>query len=94
MLEIQKMITLSTAHITEQTAKLLDKEPEKNNMTISVYKKSEYGWFLPIESIDYNTAAIPEDLKKVIAFAKDHGCSWLCLDCDGPILDYLDTYKW
>lgn len=94
MLEIQKMIILSTAHITEQTAKLLDKEPEENSMTISVYKKSEYGWFLPIENISYDTAAVPEDLKKVIAFAKDHGCSWLCLDCDGPILEYLDTYKW
>lgn len=93
MLEIQKMITLSTAHITEQTAKLLDKEPEENNMAISVYKKSEYGWFLPIESISYDTVPF-QDLKKVIEFAKDHGCSWLCLDCDGPMLEYLDTYKW
>ena len=85
MLEIQKIMTLSTAHIKEQTAKFLDK---------SAYKKSEYGWFLPIEDRSYDTTTIPEDLKKVIEFAKDHGCSWLCLDRDGPILDYLDTYEW
>ena len=99
-MEISKMLTVSTAHITEGTAELLDND----RLDIIVYPKDEYGWFITFEeniANCYNSdknksnySYVPKDLLKLLMFAKDLGCDWLCLDRDGDILDYLDTYDW
>ncbi len=96
-LEITSILTLSTVHVSEKTREMLDEEPETNTMTLSVYQKSDYGWFVYIpddvakglESKD----GIPEDLKACVTLAIEHGCSILCLDCDGPELDALAKYE-
>jgi len=48
-LEISKMLTLSTAHIQENTAKFLS---DSSNRDLVVYEKSEYGWFINLEVED------------------------------------------
>lgn len=92
-MEISKMLTLSTAHITKETAEALDNEVFAGCPYLVVYQKDDYGWFvyLPskIEKID-----IPHDLKKCMLFAKDLGCDWLCLDANGEVLKYLHIYNW
>lgn len=90
-MEISKMLTISTAHITKETAEWLD---EKD--ILIVYKKSDYGWFILVSDWDdvVETEEIPEDLRKILRFADDLDCRWLCLDCDGDILSYLDVYNW
>ena len=97
--DIAKMITLSTTHITEDTAGRLDNEPDTNALGLTIYKKANYGWFLYIS--DYvktdilnDTASLPDDLKLCLKTAIDNNCEWLCLDCDGPEYDKLPKYNW
>ena len=96
MLKIEKIITLSTAHITLETEKKLSKEPYTNNMQLAVYDKAEYGFFIFIPN-NYNVndnANIPNDLKKCMKIAIKNECNWLCLDCDGQEIEDLEKYIW
>ena len=92
MLPISKMITLSTAHITEETNQLLSKAADNTitNFSITVYKKDEYGYFIYIS--DDTTNTLPSDLTDLIIFAKELDCEILCLDRDGEILPFLKKY--
>lgn len=89
---IDKMMTLSTAHISEETAHLLDDERAATKWGLIVYNKSVYGWFLNLGFDELFN--IPMDLLKCINYALDHGCSWLCLDRDGDTTLELPTYDW
>ena len=52
-MDITKVLTISTAHITEETDRKLQDESEVNNMCISVYDKAEYDiGFTSIHLID------------------------------------------
>ena len=93
-LEIGKMLTLSTAHITSKTADRLDKDPDDNNLGICVYPKSDYGWYISITETLANTDDLPKDLACVMKFALFMGCETLCLDCDGEVCNFLPTYEW
>lgn len=90
-MEINKMLTVSTGHISKETAELLDKD---NIYGLVVYQKDEYGWFIFLSEEDDYYAGIPDELLKLIKFAKDLGCSWLCLDRDGDVLEYLEVFDW
>ena len=97
-MEITKMLTLSTAHITQNTCKRLETDPDDNNLGLSVYKKADYGFFIYLPAEDeklpshYNS--LPEDLYMCLFFAHELGCEILCFDCDGPIEPFLQTYEW
>lgn len=93
-LEISKMLTISTAHLTYTTAhRILAVK------SIVAYKKDIYGYFIHIdvdngvEEID-DAADIPDDLKAAMKYALKNGCEWLCVDRDGPAVDELPTYDW
>jgi len=92
-MEITKMLTISTAHITKETADLLNIEPDNDNMQLSVYNKADFGWFIYV-NIDLDNRNIPDDLRRCLDLAKDNDCNWLCLDCDGEVVDGLDVYEW
>lgn len=97
MIEFEKLLTLSTAHICKETADKLDADPETNCLGLCVYSKANYGWFIyDIAQLPYNKEfeELPEDLANVIRFAHDLGVNILCLDCDGEELPYLKTYTW
>jgi hypothetical protein len=94
--EIEKMITLSTGHIQASTAEYLNQDYHDTNLV--VYEKDEFGWFISLDS-EYipemlKTLETPADLAQVIAYALDHGCTWLALDVDGQELEELPTYEW
>jgi len=97
-LEIDKMLTLSTAHITKETADLLEREVTYglNNVDLAIYNKSEYGWFVFANDSDYKLEdlKIPKDLLDCCILARKNNCKWLCLDCDGLIVPGLKTYDW
>lgn len=109
MLEIHKMLTLSTAHITPETANQLDEylgyfaeedpnhrpaeEPEQQFEGLAVYPKAEYGWFIYIGHAD-GAEGLPADLAYLIGFTQQQGCLWLCLDRDGDVVDDLISYEW
>ena len=101
-MEISKILTISTAHITEETAKFIDNVCEDNNLSnLVVYNKSakyiggtaQYGWFIycNVALPDLN---VPKDLLKIMCFTRDNNCDWLCLDRDGEVVDGLDEYEW
>jgi len=95
-MEISKMLTLSTAHITRETAEALGSPPSDHTHEwlewFSYYDKADYGWWIPTNSAELKQ--LPPDLAACIRFAKSNGCDWLCLDCDGPIENCLPTYEW
>lgn len=104
--EITKMMTISTRHVTNETAVLLnaiaDEYPNADAPT--VYKKGEFGWliFVPNDylyctderDIKEKYEDIPEDLHEVMLEAYGRNCRWLCLDGDGPVVDKLAKYDW
>lgn len=93
MLEITKMLTLSTAHITDKTKDWLkNKSPD----AFEKYLRGEFGWFIFIcvEDIDEYLAEVPSDLEQVLRFAAAHGCVWVCLDIDGDTVKQLPVYNW
>ena len=92
-MEITKMLTISTAHVSNETAELLDID---DILGVVLYPKDDYGWFIHIDEDfmnDYEDE-IPKELFKLMKFTKDIGCDWLCLDSDGEVLEYLDVYEW
>ena len=91
-MEISKMLTISTAHISEETARLLDIEPDNDNMQLTVYNKADFGWFVYVSEY-FEDCDIPDDLRKCLELAKENNCTWLCLDCDAEIVDGLDFYE-
>lgn len=100
-LEIRKVLGLSTGHVTEKTCNLLNREPEENNLCLSVYP-FEYGYFVFIgglqiecDKIVYDDAPmdLPKDLEDCIKLALKNSCEWLQLDCDAGETELLQTYE-
>lgn len=103
MLDITKMLTISTGHIKEETAKLLEDPKDKIVDLPAYYPKDEFGWFIYInKNLIYETENgtkdlfpnVPDDLMDCMREAWANNCEWLCLDCDGPIEPELETYEW
>ena len=96
-MEITKMLTMSTMHIKESTAELLNKEPETNTLGLCVYPKCDFGYYITIDEYAVKQASeeeFPEDLSNLIIFAHDLDCKTLCLDCDAEVIPYLNKYDW
>ena len=97
-MEIAKMLVLSTAHIKEETSLLLEREPNENRLGLSVYEKAEFGfWIYVPENLQehfLDKEHLPADLWQCLELAHKNDCRWLCLDCDGPVEEELETYEW
>lgn len=95
-MEISKMLTISTAQITEQTAKELDVAIGKADSSIDlcIYEKKNYGFFVHIPEDWEDGREIPADLMDCIRLAVVNDCRWLCLDRDGEIINELRVYEW
>lgn len=93
-MEICKMLTISTIHISRETSNMLDEDL----LPVTEFKKGNYGWFIfcPENLIVFynNGKDIPDDLWKCMLFACEKSCSWLCLDCDGNEVAELPVYIW
>lgn len=83
-MEISKMLTISTAHISQETVKFI------NNNNIASFS-GEYAWIIYTKD---NTEILPNDLKEAVRIANNKKCDWLRLDCDGEILNNLKQFEW
>lgn len=101
-MEITKMLTISTAHISRGTANFLHEVCKNSDLSkLIVYDESlkyndcteEYGWFIYC-NVDLPDLDVPEDLLKAMCFTRDNNCDWLCLDRDAKSVDGLDKYEW
>lgn len=89
-LEIASMLTISTAHISEETAALMSKAAEAWYPGMpSLYEKGRYGFLVFVSPDEFdpgNAGGCPEDLFACMKLAYQKGCEWLCLDRDGAVL--------
>lgn len=91
MLPITKVLELSTQHISEVTAGLLNTSMISG---ISVYHKEEYGWFIYVSPEEEENEQIPDDLNEVLKFSRSNDCSWIMLDRDYDTIKELPTFEW
>lgn len=89
--EIESIIVLSTAHITQETAEAFELE----HLPFTVWK-CEYGFVVSARNFetDQFKPSIPEDLAAVQVLARDNGCRYIMLDRDGPTVEELSTFDW
>jgi hypothetical protein len=90
--EFQKVLTVSTAHITEADRRLLE-DPFCEILKADFY----YGWFVWVdEPIIYEEAEtdFSEAFVKLLNYAHKLKCNWIQLDCDGPTYSDLQTFNW
>lgn len=99
-LEIAKMLTTSTSHITRKTAGLLnDICNYKVESDLIIYPKRDIrdysGWFIYC-NVGKPGLDVPKDLMQLMCFTSDSGCDWLCLDRDGEIINnkFFEIYEW
>lgn len=90
-LEIEPMLTISTGHITKDTADAFDAKMGDDGIP-AFFPKGDYGWFVFVP--DQIEPECPADLASLLRFAKEKGCTWLVLDCDAEQVDGLPTYDW
>ena len=86
-LEFGKYIVLSTSHIPEDTA---------DRLTWDGSTSDEYGWWLyvPEENNDENDGPDYMALNPLFDLARKHGCFYIRLDSDGPVVAGLEVYSW
>ena len=100
--EISQMLTISSAHVSLDTRELLDKVVDDTCYVPMppVYEKAGYGWFIACnpdtdndETLGQTWDDYPVDLVAAMRLAKEQGCFWLCIDCDGPEADDLEKFE-
>lgn len=94
-LEIVKMITLSTWHLTRESyQKLFEDEIDGlasfQKVTTDGY---EYGVFAYICGY-CGEDPLPKDIMECVEFARENECEWIMFDHDGVTTDELPTYEW
>lgn len=98
-MEITRMLTISTTHISKETADLLAGNYPMNlvpvwEMSVGIYDKEEYGWYIYSTVGERIHPSMPEDLAACLRLAHYHQCGVLCLDDDGEIVEGLPVYDW
>lgn len=91
-MEINKMLSLSTAHVTERTAHIME---NFNIDNVVIYDKPNYGWFVYVPDrleIEECQDICPDDLYECLLFARDNGCDWIMFDCDVEPITELKEY--
>lgn len=94
-LEIDRMLTVSTAHISGHTAAALNDNGETDTLPVSVYRKAGFGWFVYYGGVpESQLDRLPEDLRTLVTYARANDCTVLCLDQDAVESPNLPTYAW
>ncbi|MCM3716287.1 hypothetical protein M3202_19775 [Alkalihalobacillus oceani] len=90
-MEISKMLTLSTIHLSLESLKLLN----LGETDMISYEKEGYGWFIYLGDEYFHNIIeeLPQDIKRLAEVARENDCLWICLDGDGPVMDNLDVYS-
>lgn len=92
-LEFRRLIVISTGHLTEATARLLDVMPCRQWPCLGG-RYGEYGWFVYAHDENSGADSVPEDLFAVMLWARKQGCDHVLFDCDGSIMDELAHFDW
>lgn len=94
---IKNIMTISSNHISFETAHELLRESMSNRLGLSVYLKSDSGFFIlcPKDMTQFHNEnkSLPIDLWKCLEYANKNHCQWLCLDRNGEQVDELENYN-
>lgn len=99
-LPIEPMLAISTAHVSEETAKRLTNDEIDG---IIAYAHDDYGWQISITDDDEQVAeraervaagAFPQELHVAMEYARSLGCCWLLFDNGAEAIEGLKTYEW
>lgn len=92
---IDKILTLSTAHITEEDAKYLGKE---ESFSVGDFG---FGFFMFTyigRDIDELSEWCPKQysiaFKNILKHARKKNCRYICLDCDADVIEDLQVFDW
>lgn len=94
---ILNALEISTAHITEDTARWLEEQAGSDCPELIIYNKKDFGWFISVPSFSDGTFTIdtiPSDLLFLLGVATGSQSRWLMLDCDADIYQDLPQYEW
>ena len=93
--ETQRFVVISTAHVPEATARRLDNTPSKDWPCLGG-SYGEYGWCLYAhdENAGVWPDVIPDELFKVMLWARGLGFDYILFDCDGDLVEALPSHDW
>lgn len=91
-------LDISTSHISEDTNNILTMVAKTNDFHFTV-AEYEYGYFVGVPNVDNDPDfkyqdEVPEDLRKVLDFARKNKCLIVRLDADADQCDDLPTFNW
>jgi hypothetical protein len=105
-MSVEKMLCLSTAHITQQQSEelaervALDIEGQKPGDWTDgfiVYPHGAYGWLLPIGGIereDLVQDGIDGNIMAIFDQAIAEQCDWILIDQDAELIEGLPEFDW
>lgn len=94
-LEIHKVLVLSTTHVSEETAAMIDAAAAGRDFPFAPEFSRNEGWmFYCYKPDEVDLSKRPADLVKVMEFARACGCQWVMFDRDGDTVDGLPIYEW
>lgn len=93
--DVRNFVVVSTAHLTEKTARTLDGTPA-TEWPCAGGPYGEYGWFVYAhdENCGVGPDSIPDDLFGVMTWGRKHGFDYILLDCDGDLIEDLPSHDW
>lgn len=95
---IDRMITLSTAHISRYVASILENmlDCQEGFDGITVCAKDNVGYLIfPTETKQFSIdPEWPKCLRDICRIANDMEATVICLDSDGPEITDLISYQW
>lgn len=104
-LEITRMLTINTCHVSKETTDLIRDNCESyTDLDLpAFYTKGDYGYLVNVP-FDYLVDGpkgviemypdVPDDLHDCILLAMENHCDWLCLDRDGMVVEGLPVFDW
>jgi hypothetical protein len=100
MSEIDKVISLSTGHVTQEDMDLIDEHCTTPRAPLLCAADPYGGWLYAPDNEEY-IANIMDDgysasLVKVLRYARKHGCKYVRLDRDVPLeeTEEIDVHEW
>ena len=88
-IEITKALCVSTSHVEEGTAQMLDACGLDKTRGVHA---TGYGWF--VYAYHEQEHWIPDDLWACISKAREHGCTYVHFDRDAGVVDGLHVFEW
>ncbi len=98
-MQIEKMIVISTGHLTEKVAEILDEAamdaPPYCELEWAPAFTRDHGWLFHVPKLeDMLETDPPECLRNIFAFARAAGCDWVMLDSDGERVEGMPWHEW